>query len=369
MQVTLKKAGLKDVLEMIAPLKKGCMRGSSVFSLEAVAGEDASTGSAVIVGVNPSVRTTTKIPATVTATGKVCFTLDGGASEILAQCPGPDIEFTSMGDSGVHVISGPVTADIPTVPEDKMSVCNPAGDITSSYQLSGDDFLDAIKKTAFTCRGETYGEVTNCVAFLFSGGKMTVLSTDRKRISVCGIAATGEVEQTVVLPEGSIHALLCIIKAGSKLTLGVSENTVTVSTETASTSAPRAKLEYPLLLSVLPKAFECTVTLNRTAFLDSIKRMIVINENCLVIDFDPATGKMMISAKNPAVGELSEVHDVSADKKFSKLFRPSYLQETLEAQKAETVNLRFVSTTEVAAVSVSGDPDYMYLVMPMSNPA
>ena len=362
MQVTIEKKDVRDTIAKVNQLKRGCLRGMSTFIIEAKDLGEKST--ATITGINPSIRTVVTVPANVKELGSAMFSLDSPVGEVMTAFSG-DITLQTIGEN-IKVSSGADSEAI-VVQVAKKEWMDAVGQDanTVTVKLNKTAFFDAIGKTAFVCRGEPMGELTNAIALKFDEGKTTIMSTDRKRICMLVLPVGIEKPQTVILSEESVGILEKTLGDGEEMTLDISDKMVTARSGNTATSVPRMVINFPELEGLLPKAYECVVTVPRVAFLDSLKTASIGNKEAILLQFGD---QIVVTTTSAELGKIVKRHDIHVDKTFSALFRPSYLIEPMEAQTTEQVNLRFVSTSGVAPITISGDPSYVYMVMPMTNP-
>ena len=204
---------------------------------------------------------------------------------------------------------------------------------------------------------------------LVSGGdKLTVVATDGHRLALASAAHSVEGTQEVILPRKTILEL-------SKL---LSDNDEPVEVELSPTQA-RFSFDSIVLISklvdgkfpdytrVIPTSHNKKLLLNRVDLLQALQRAAILtNEKFKGVRWVLVDGSLKIICSNNEQEEAQEELDVAYTGEALDIgFNVNYLQDVLNNLDCSEVECALGDANSSALITVPGNEDFKYVVMPM----
>jgi DNA polymerase-3 subunit beta len=125
--------------------------------------------------------------------------------------------------------------------------------------------------------------------------------------------------------------------------------------------------EYPDYRTVIPKAAENLVEIDREAFSAALKRVsLLAHEKSRGVKFSLQGSVLNIFSSNPDMGEAREEIDVKYSGEPVEIgFNAKYMLECLSVMEAETLEFRFRDRLSPGILRAKGHPNHTYVLMPM----
>jgi DNA polymerase-3 subunit beta len=125
--------------------------------------------------------------------------------------------------------------------------------------------------------------------------------------------------------------------------------------------------EFPNYEPVLPKEVPLRVVVPAEELVRALRRVALLSaERSRAVRLEVAKGRLLVSAKNPDLGEAQEELDSDYDgEDIAIAFNATYLLDALQAAHAKEVELGFRDELSPAQVKPTDDADTLAVVMPM----
>jgi DNA polymerase-3 subunit beta len=201
-------------------------------------------------------------------------------------------------------------------------------------------------------------------------GRLRMVATDGHRLSLITRAVEGaSAGNGVIIPRKGVVEFSKIIEGG--------DEPVTVSLQGGVAHAARAAVELSMRLvegefpdynQVVPQKSEKKMVVGVEPFLAALRRVsIVSSERTRGVKLQLDAGKLEISSINPDLGEASEELPVEYDGSTLSIgFNAKYLTDALAVlDSTKQIEVGFNDEVSPGLLRCEGDPDYVYVVMPM----
>ena len=125
--------------------------------------------------------------------------------------------------------------------------------------------------------------------------------------------------------------------------------------------------EFPNYEQVLPKEVPLKIVVPAEELIRALRRVALLSaERSRAVRFELTKGRLMVSAKNPDLGEAQEELDSNYDgDDMAIAFNATYLLDALQAAHSKEVELGFRDELSPAQVKPTDDADTLAVVMPM----
>ena len=198
-------------------------------------------------------------------------------------------------------------------------------------------------------------------------------SSDGHRLSVIERRASYASDNfpATLIPFDSLPTLTHLLSESKNgVILKRSENTLIMTMAKATVSIKLGdKLEFPDYKQIIPKDQKSRVTIAREMLVPALSRIKdFTSPRSRGILLDIGKGTVMISAKDPTIGEATEEVEVLSQAGLPAKcgFNVIYLEEIVRmAKKDEEITILIKDEVTPAEVRVAQDTDFVYVIMPM----
>ena len=228
---------------------------------------------------------------------------------------------------------------------------------------------EMINLTSFCVGDNDTNYVLSGILFELSGNKITLVSTDGKRLACVKKNLPDKInteKESFILPLKAVNELQKILKEETEINISKSNNMIIFSSDSLEFSARTIEGEFPDYKQYLPKESEGKrLNINAKDFLSGLRRANILStSDYMAIKLSLNEKSITISKINAEIGEIDDT--IQAYYKGEKLdvgFNPLYLIDVLGKLDDEYVNIDFYSSDKPAVLRKN---DYEYLVLPMN---
>lgn len=306
----------------------------------------------------------------ITIPGKILFNLISSLSEEKILLETKDSILKIQGENFETKILGQEAQDYPIIPELK----------DSFIEIDNSTFIQALSLVAdITAITQIRPELSG-VYLVFEKDKIIMAASDSFRLAEKQIIFqeenSGLEKQAIILPQKTARELINILgEKEGKLKIYFSSNQVMFEIEIPETSHPQVQItsrliegSYPNYKEIIPQQFQTQIILNRSEFLDQIKRASLftgkINE--IQLQILPKKGQIEIFSQNPELGEQkSLLFGKIEGEKLKISFNYRFLMDGLLKIKTPEVIFQLSSEEGPALLKSIDDETYFYIVMPI----
>jgi len=255
-----------------------------------------------------------------------------------------------------------------------------AEEMETLFTLQGDLFASMIDKTVFACAKDDIRPILTGVNIEVDESTVVMVALDTFRLSkIIAQSSTKFVgKKQVVIPSGAVEQVVRVIRDAFIATvtdqpvvtckLAKNGNFVLLQYGDIEIYARLIEGEYPAYKAVIPVAHQSEVTVSRTAWLESLKRVGVFAQSAIgqkvVLSF--ADKKLTMEALVPEIGNIREEVEVTVEGEPIKIaFQIKFLLDILSIIEDESVVFR--ATTKVApGVFIQPSLEsFLHILMPL----
>jgi DNA polymerase-3 subunit beta len=293
--------------------------------------------------------------------------------EIVRECPEGDIVMHSLDNNWIEISSGKSRFRIVGLdPKEFPAMPGPAQDRQSqTIAVRSEVLREMIVRTLFAVStDETRLNLSGVLLEAPEEGKLRIVATDGHRLSMItraveeGVTATG-----VIIPRKGVVEVSKVIEAGEEtVRIALQGGVAHASLGHVDLSMRLVEGEFPDYKQVVPQKSERRMLIAVEPLLSALRRVSVVSsERTRGVKLQLDGARLEISSMNPDVGEATEELSVEYEgNPLSIGFNAKYLIDLLAVLPDTTqVEVGFNDEVSPGVVRCEGDPDFLYVVMPM----
>ena len=199
-----------------------------------------------------------------------------------------------------------------------------------------------------------------------------MIATDGHRLAMVERSIGNEIEglgSGVIIPRKGLGELKRLVDEddADEVFLGFEGNSGLVRKGNVTLVMRLIEGEFPNYEQVLPKEVPLRIIVPAEELIRALRRVALMSaERSRAVKFELTKGKLVVSAKNPDLGEAQEELDSDYDgDDMAIAFNATYLLDALQAAHSKEVELGFRDELSPAQVKPTDDVDTLAVVMPM----
>lgn len=277
------------------------------------------------------------------------------------------VELSRLFDGGLQIKYSDSESELQVFPSENFPRIEREED-GDYFEISQKDFKDVVEKTVFACSSDDSRPILKGCLFEIENGNLTGVALDGFRMAVVKKAVKSEGKLKAVIPARTLLEITRLLdKDEEEVKVYIQKNSLFVEIENTSLISRLIEGEFVKYNHILPTAFENTVTVNRSALLQSIERASIVarNDRYNVIKFDLKEEGMTVSAKSE-VGNVNENVPINLKGKDLVIaFNGKYIAEYLKIVGEDFINLNLNTAIDPCVVTPVGSEGFLYLVLPV----
>ncbi|MFA5081451.1 MAG: DNA polymerase III subunit beta [Hydrogenophilaceae bacterium] len=210
----------------------------------------------------------------------------------------------------------------------------------------------------------------NGMLFQLQGNKLVVASTDGHRLAVDAIELEAEVAQPVevILPRKTVMELIKLLsETEENVAIQTGANQVVFRHPNFELRSKVVDGKFPDYQRVVPVGYEKHFDMNRQRLHQALTRAAILtNDKYRGVRMAMTSGGLRIACSNNEQEEAQE--EIEIDYSYEPLdigFNVQYLQDVLNNLDCESVRCLFGDANSSMLITVPGDENFRYVVMPM----
>ncbi|PAT41678.1 DNA polymerase III subunit beta [Vandammella animalimorsus] len=223
----------------------------------------------------------------------------------------------------------------------------------------------------------------NGILFVAEGRTLSLVATDGHRLAFASATLDTDVpKQEVILPRKTVLELQRLLRdvkapaaaagegqedAGPMIQFQFANNQAKLSFNGLEFVTKLVEGKFPDYNRVIPVGYSNLVTLGRQALQASLQRMTIMTSDKFKgvrLNFEP--GMLRISSANAEQEEAQDELEIDyGGGKVESGFNVSYLLDVLSNMQQDMVSIAFEDGNSSALISIPGDANFKYVVMPM----
>jgi DNA polymerase-3 subunit beta len=195
-----------------------------------------------------------------------------------------------------------------------------------------------------------------------------LVATDSYRLAVRdlpGQTVLG-VGQKVLVPSRALNELQRVLGSGGELTVRLGERDATFEVGATRVVTRLIEGEFPNYKALIPSSYPNKLTVARDDLMEAVRRAKIFAKDSAPVRLELHPEQLRITAVNQEQGSATE--DVDATYEGTEMtiaFNPDYLISGIEAANAETITIETVDALKPSFVRADGNPEFLYLLMPV----
>jgi DNA polymerase-3 subunit beta len=246
-----------------------------------------------------------------------------------------------------------------------------AAPVTSSVTLPAAEFGDALRQVTRAASTDEARQILTGVLMVAEGDGLRMVATDSYRLAVRDL--TGHqvlaADQKVIVPGRALTELQRLVGAGSEVTMRLGDRDATFEVGTTKLTTRLIEGEFPNYRQLIPASHPNVLTVEREPLLEAIRRVKILAKDSTPVRLQMSADQLRLQAITQDVGNATEDLDAQySGADLTVAFNPDYLAAGVEACQGDHVTLSTVDALKPAVVRGDGNPDYLYLLMPVRVP-
>nr|ABB69891.1 DNA polymerase III beta chain [Nitrosovibrio sp. RY3C] len=209
----------------------------------------------------------------------------------------------------------------------------------------------------------------NGLLLLVEADHLKVVATDGHRLGFASIVMSQPQEKKeVILPRKAVLELAKQLHDSEEpVTVELLQNQVRFTFSNIVLVSKVVDGKFPDYNRVIPVGYQKQFTLNRVTFLQTLQRASILsNEKFRGVRLILTAGNLQIVCSNNEQEEAQEELEIDYDNEALDIgFNISYLLDVLNNLTCETVQCSFGDANSSALITIPGNDDFKYVVMPM----
>lgn len=201
---------------------------------------------------------------------------------------------------------------------------------------------------------------------------LRMVATDGYRLAKRGekIEGVGGGESSVIVPAKALSEILRVLdgKSGKSAKMTLTNDQISLEYEDVYIVSRIIQGQFPDYKQVIPKKSSIKVILGTKEFLEAAERAAVVaSGSANITRFEVKSGKLILSASTPDVGNIDEVlkAEVKGGEKTQVSFNIRLITDALRVINTEKVALEMNEGLSPGVLRPEGAGDYTYIVMPI----
>jgi DNA polymerase-3 subunit beta len=297
--------------------------------------------------------------------------------DIVRSLPDKTVTLKREANNRVRITSGAAEFNLVGQPAEDYPPF-PRVDKVTLIPVEPTQLLEMIEKTQFAISTDETRHNLNGV--FFEGGQdvAKMVATDGHRLSLCERPVTGNfgLKKGVIVPRKGLFELRRLLDEktagdGIPCELGFSETSGVFHSGELTMVMRLIDGAFPDYGQVIPKEAEKTATIDRTRFLETLKRMVVISSDRATnpVRLELSEGTLRVTSQNPDLGDAREDLQVAyTGGPLSIGFNARYLMDVLNVVDTPNVNLELCDELSPGVLKPDGGENaarYTAVIMPM----
>lgn len=210
----------------------------------------------------------------------------------------------------------------------------------------------------------------NGMLFSIQDGRLLMAATDGHRLALDAVSLEEPATQDldVILPRKTVQELIKLLEdSDTPIHIQLSSGQVVFRHAAFELRSKVVDGKFPDYQRVVPSGYEKTLVIARQRLSQALGRAAILtNEKYRGVRLALTQGSLRLACSNNEQEEAQEELDVEYNKEPLDIgFNVQYLQDVLNNLDSETVQCAFGDATSSMLLTVPGEPNFRYVVMPM----
>jgi DNA polymerase-3 subunit beta len=243
--------------------------------------------------------------------------------------------------------------------------------VNSSVTLPSAEFGDALRQVVRAASTDEARPILTGVLMAAEAEGLRMVATDSYRLAVRDLVGQQVLaaDQKVLVPGRALTELQRLMGNGPEVTMRLGDRDATFEVGTTKLSTRLIEGEFPNYRQLIPASHPNALTVEREQLLEAIRRVKILAKDATPVRLQMGGDTLRLMAITQDVGNATEELDATYNgTELTVAFNPDYLAAGIEACNGDSVTLSTVDALKPAVVRGDGNPDYLYLLMPVRVP-
>ena len=269
-------------------------------------------------------------------------------------------------DDDALIVAAPAEFAIRVIPADEFPrLTTPEG---TAVTLDAAEFRSAIEQVEKAASSDDARPILTGVLMAAENDGLRLVSTDSYRLSVRdlrGTAVLSEGEQ-VLVPSRALKELARVVGDEDKITLRLGERDAGFEVGNVSIVTRLIEGDFPNYRRLIPTNHPNRLTVDRLVLLDAVRRVRLLAQESTPVRMAMSAEGLELVAVTQDVGQAHETVEAGYEgDDLTVAFNPEYLIDGIEVAPGDKVTLETVDELKPALLKSVGDPNFLYLLMPV----
>lgn len=319
-----------------------------------------STDTEVQITTDAAIGTGDDVAATTVAARKLL--------DILRALPEGDVSLT-LANKRMTVQSGKSRFNLQTLAAEEFPTVALADQFNTSVNLPQKTLKHLFNMVHFSMAQQDIRYYLNGLLLVVDGKSVIAVATDGHRLAYCQVATEQEfARQEVIIPRKTIVELQRLLEDNDEIVqINIANNQVKLNFTDIELISKLVEGKFPDFNRVVPKGYVNNFSIGRESLLKSLQRAAIMTSDkfkgirCVI-----SPGSMKISSTNADQEEAVEEIEIDYNGDSVDIgFNVTYLLDVLNNLKCDQINVALGDSTSSALITVPGQDDFKYVVMPM----
>ena len=257
----------------------------------------------------------------------------------------------------------------------------PKFDEAEAFKMSGEALVETVEKVSRSYSRDETRPVLTGILISFEESRVRMVTTDSYRLSVkeTELATTFDGSKEAIIPARAMQEVSRIFSTSEEeqVEAMLSENQALFRIGDVLFGTRLIEGNFPEYKRLLPNAFEREISVSREALVETLRRVNLFAQRQtppVPVSLAFSEGDVEVTVRNGEVGEAREKLPATSEDDFHISFNPGYLLDGVSSVDSEKVLFKLNESLKpgiiVPEASEAGEePDFLYLIMPMRDPA
>jgi DNA polymerase-3 subunit beta len=255
----------------------------------------------------------------------------------------------------------------------------PRFDEAEAFKMSGEALVETVEKVSRSYSRDETRPVLTGILISFEESRVRMVTTDSYRLSIkeTELATTFDGSREAIIPARAMQEVSRIFSSSDEEQVEVvlSENQALFRIGDVLFGTRLIEGNFPEYKRLLPNAFEREISVSRQDLVETLRRVNLFAQRQtppVPVSLHFSEGSVEVTVRNGEVGEAREKLPATSEDDFHISFNPGYLLDGVSAVDAEKVLFKLNEPLKPGLIvpETNGEePDFLYLIMPMRDPA
>lgn len=243
----------------------------------------------------------------------------------------------------------------------------PSFEESFSYTLRQGVLKDILQKTSYAASTDESRAVLNGSLMAFRDNKLTVVSTDGRRLALVEqeLDIPDEAELDIVVPTKTINELIKTLSDEGEVTIKTSATQVAFEFTNMFVISKLIDGTYPNYRQVIPSQCEERIAIDRDMLAGAVRRVsLMLDDQASSVKLTISENRIELLTSSPEIGEAHETVPVKySGKDIIIAFNPAFLMAPLKHLDSDEVYLEL--SDELSPGVIKSNVPFLYVIMPI----